>query len=62
MKPVKEASKQCADFSNLSENMFHGVIMKTNVLSKSFYESNLSDPHDLYAFKGLAIFFDGPED
>lgn len=62
MKLLKEAIKQCADFSNLSGNMFDGAIMKTNVLNKSFYEPYIPDPHDLYAFKGLAIVFDGPED
>ena len=62
MKLLKEAIKQCADFSNLSGNMFDGAIMKTNALSKSFYEPYLPDPYNLYAFKGLAIVFDGPED
>ena len=59
---VDKPMKQSAGFVNLKGNLFDSAIMKTSVISSSFSERYLSNPHDPNAFEGTAFVFDGPED
>ncbi|GAA6182706.1 IlvD/Edd family dehydratase [Shimia sp. NS0008-38b] len=62
IKSVAEPLVAAAGFINLSGNLFDSAIMKTSVISESFRQKYLSNPHDPNAFEGRAIVFDGPED
>ena len=54
--------KKSAGFINLKGNLFDSAIMKTSVISETFFKQYLSNPEDKNAFEGRAIVFDGPED
>jgi dihydroxy-acid dehydratase len=60
--PVDSPMKPEAGFINLRGNLFDSAIMKTSVISPSFAERFLSNPHDPNAFEGTAYVFDGPID
>ncbi|MFY0618977.1 IlvD/Edd family dehydratase [Shimia sp.] len=62
IKSVADPLVAAAGFINLSGNLFDSAIMKTSVISESFRQKYLSNPHDPNAFEGRAIVFDGPED
>jgi dihydroxy-acid dehydratase len=51
-----------AGFLNLKGNLFDSAIMKTSVISDTFRQRYLSDPHDPDAFEGPVVVFDGRED
>jgi dihydroxy-acid dehydratase len=62
IRPFDRPLRQDAGFIVLSGNLFDSSVMKTSVISDSFRERYLSDPHDPDAFEGPVAVFDGPED
>ena len=62
IKPYAKPMKKHAGFRVLKGNLFESAIMKTSVISEDFRKRYLSDPHDIDAFEGRAVVFDGPED
>ncbi len=62
IRSVDNALKSKAGFLNMSGNLFDSGIMKTSVISATFYQKYLSNPADPEAFEVRAIVFEGPED
>jgi dihydroxy-acid dehydratase len=62
IRPYNDPLKAQAGFKVLHGNLFASAIMKTSVISEDFRNRYLSRPHDLNAFEGRAVVFDGPED
>ncbi len=62
IRPIDNPLKEHAGFRVLRGNLFNSAIMKLSVISQEFRDRYLSNPHDLNAFEGPAVVFDGPED
>lgn len=60
--PFSKPLKKTGGFLNLTGNLFDSAIMKTSVISPSFFKQWLENPDDPMAFEGPVAVFDGPED